>query len=309
VILAVCSKNDETNARLPFREHKDMILREDHIACFVANWTDKAANLRTIASTLNIGLDALVFLDDNPAERDIIRSELPEVAVPEVGDDPSLYPAMLARAGYFEAISFAEEDRKRADYYRANVERKSVAAAATNLGEYLASLNMVMTVAPFDAQGRARIAQLINKSNQFNLTTRRYGEREVAALEENPNKFTLQVRLTDKFGDNGMISVIIFEKLVDSWQCDTWLMSCRVLGRQVEEAVLSVIANAAHREGAGFLRGCYIPTPKNGLVAEHFSKLGFTKISQHPDGGTDWELRLADYAQPKLPIEIVRDKL
>lgn len=302
IILAVCSKNDEANARLPFREHKDMLLREEHIAAFVANWTDKATNLREIARILNIGTDALVFLDDNPAERAIIRAELPEVAVPEVGDDASLYPGLLARAGYFEAVAFGDEDRQRADYYRANAERQSVAAVVTNLSDYLASLEMVMTALPFDPQGRARIAQLTNKSNQFNLTTRRYSEEQVDRFAVDPGKFTLQVRLADKFGDNGMISVIVFDKGVEAWECDTWLMSCRVLGRRVEEAVLAIVAAAAQVEGAQRLIGHYFPTSKNSLVEQHFGKLGFTNVNTGPDGATCWELELARYDAPELPI-------
>jgi len=304
VILAVCSKNDVENARLPFREHPDMLLREDHIAAFVANWTDKATNLRGIARLLNIGTDALVFLDDNPAERAIIRAELPEVAVPEIGDDPSLYPGLLARAGYFEAIAFDDDDRQRADYYRANAERQTAAAVVTNLADYLASLEMVLTAAPFDAQGRARIAQLANKSNQFNLTTRRYTEDQVAALQADPAKFTLQIRLADKFGDNGMVSVIVFDKGERSWTCETWLMSCRVLGRRVEEAVLAIVADAARASGAERLVGEYLPTAKNGLVRDHFAKLGFTKTSEDANGSTRWTMDLAAFEPPVLPFVV-----
>lgn len=304
IVLAVCSKNEESNALLPFREHKDMLLREEHVAAFVANWTDKAANLRHIAEMLNIGTDALVFLDDNPAERAIIRQELPEVAVPEIGDDPALYPGMLTRAGYFEALSFGAEDAQRATFYQDNAHRKTAAASATNLDEYLTSLDMVLEARPFNAQGRSRIAQLINKSNQFNLTTRRYGENEVAALENEPKVFTLQVRLADRFGDNGMISVIIFRKGSDSWEADTWLMSCRVLGRRVEQAVLAIVAKAALEEGVQYLVGRYIPSAKNALVQDHYAKLGFTKMETGKDGATTWKLLLAAYEAPVLPIAI-----
>ncbi|PZU11788.1 HAD family hydrolase [Sphingomonas sp.] len=306
VILAVCSKNEDANARLPFREHADMLLREEHIAAFVANWTDKATNLRDIAATLNIGTDALVFLDDNPAERAIVRRELPEVAVPEVGADPSLYPGLLARAGYFEAVSFADEDLKRAEMYRANSERRSAMAAVTNIADYLASLEMQLDARGFDLQNRARISQLVNKSNQFNLTTRRYGENDIGAAEADPERFTLQLRLVDKFGDNGMISVIIFDKGAEAWDCDTWLMSCRVLGRRVEEAALAIIAEAARAAGAKRLTGRYIPTAKNGLVERHFDKLGFSAAGSDPDGTTFWELPLDAYAAPDLPMAITR---
>lgn len=304
IILAVCSKNEDAAARLPFQEHRDMVLQQDHIAAFVANWTDKPTNLRNIARTLNIGTDALVFLDDNPAEREIVRRELPEVAVPEVGDDPALYPGLLTRAGYFEAIAFAHEDRSRAEMYQANAVRLQAAASITNIGDYLASLDMVLTVQAFDAQGRSRIAQLVNKSNQFNLTTRRYTEGDVAVLESDPDKFTLQVRLADKFGDNGMISVVIFDKGSDIWSCDTWLMSCRVLGRRVEEAVLDIVAKAAIAAGAKSLSGTYLPTPKNALVERHFEKLGFAKTADAADGATHWELPLNRYESPNLPMVI-----
>lgn len=304
IILAVCSKNEEVNALLPFREHKDMLLREEHIAAFVANWTDKAANLRHIAEILNIGTDALVFLDDNPAERAIVRQELPEVAVPEVGDDPALYTGMLTRAGYFEALSFGAEDAERAAFYQDNAQRKAAAGSATNLDEYLESLEMVLEARPFDAQGRSRIAQLINKSNQFNLTTRRYGENEVANFESDPNVFTLQVRLSDRFGDNGMISVIIFRKGNDSWEADTWLMSCRVLGRRVEQAVLAIVAKAALNDGAHHLIGRYVPSAKNALVKDHYAKLGFTETPSDEDGTSKWILPLTQFEAVKLPFII-----
>jgi FkbH-like protein len=304
IVLAVCSKNDESNARLPFREHPEMLLKEEHIAVFVANWDDKANNIREIAATLNIGIDSLVFLDDNPVERGLVRDILPEVAVPEVTDDPADYPGILARAGYFEAVALSSEDLKRADYYQANAERVSLKKIG-NLGDYLISLEMVATLTPFDGVGRVRIAQLINKSNQFNLTTRRYSESDVARFEDDPNKFCLQVRLADKFGDNGMISVVIFDRGEQEWRCDTWLMSCRVLGRRVEELVLRHIAEAARTAGATRLIGVYLPTKKNSLVTEHFAKLGFSKVIDSPEGGTEWALDLADYVVPELHISVV----
>jgi FkbH-like protein len=304
VILAVCSKNEDVTARIPFRDHPEMVLKEDHIAVFIANWSDKANNLREIAATLNIGTDSLVFLDDNPVERGQVREVLPEVAVPELTEDPADYISLLANAGYFEATGMSEEDLARADFYQANAERVSLQRVG-NLEEYLRSLHMVATISPFKAVGRIRIAQLINKSNQFNLTTRRYSENEVEAFENDPLKFCLQVRLTDRFGDNGMISVVIFDKNPGEWSCDTWLMSCRVLGRRVEELALATVAEAARSSGAKRLRGTYIPTKKNGLVVEHFAKLGFTKTGDLPDGGTTWALVLADYIAPELPMQIV----
>ncbi|MDH5451953.1 MAG: HAD-IIIC family phosphatase [Paracoccaceae bacterium] len=307
VVLAVCSKNEDSNARLPFEKHPDMALRLTDIAVFVANWTDKATNISAIAKTLNIGTDALAFLDDNPAERERVRQILPEVSVPEVGDDPTHYPAYLAHGGYFETIALTADDAKRADQYRANSLRLAEMAEVGDYDTYLASLDMHCQMAPFDAVGRARIAQLINKSNQFNLTTRRYTEAEVADIEADEACFTLQVRLTDRFGDNGMISVVIFRKEGTDWICDTWLMSCRVLKRRVEEAVLSVVTDAARKAGAKRLIGEYIPSPKNSIVADHFKDLGFAEDSASADGVTRWVMNLSDYSPPKLPMKIDRD--
>ena len=309
IILAVCSKNEEAAARLPFGGHDEMVLGMDDIAVFVANWTDKATNLRYIAQTLNIGIDSLVFLDDNPAERERVRQELPEVGVPEVGDEPSDYVRLLSLAGYFEAVAFGDEDRQRAGMYRANAERQETMATIGNLDDYLASLAMECTIQPFDAAGRTRIAQLINKSNQFNLTTRRRTEAEVAAVEADSASFGLQVRLLDRFGDNGMISVVIFDKLPDEWRCDTWLMSCRVLGRRVEEAVLKQVAEAARAAGARRLMGEYIPSPKNKMVAGFWQRMGFTQIEERPDGSTSWALDLAEYQAPELPMTVTADPL
>jgi FkbH-like protein len=303
VIIAVCSKNDEPNAWLPFREHSEMILKEDHVAVLMANWSDKASNLKTIAQRLNIGLDSLVFLDDNPAERAQVRAELPMVAVPELPSDPALYPRTLLAAGYFDAVSFNDDDRKRAASYQADSDRALLRAEASDMTAYLQSLAMTCTIRRFDTAGRARIAQLINKSNQFNLTTRRYTEAEVERIELDAEKHALQVRLADRFGDNGMISVVIADRNGDDWTIDTWLMSCRVLGRRVEEAVLASLAGAARAAGATRLIGRYIPTAKNGMVSEHYAKLGFGRIGED-EGGTTWELKLAEFAAPVLPMRI-----
>jgi FkbH-like protein len=307
VVLAVCSKNDDSNARLPFREHPDMLLREEHIAVFQANWTDKAANLRAIAETLNIGIDALVLLDDNPAERMQVRRELPLVEAPELPDDPALYPRTLAAAGYFEAVGFSKEDRERADYYQANAHRAAALNASGDIGAYLASLEMVCTIGLVDEVARTRVAQLINKSNQFNLTTRRYSEGELAAAVADPSRHVVQVRLVDRFGDNGIISVLIADKKGEAWEIDTWLMSCRVLGRRVEEACLAHLAAAAQRIGAVELVGKYIPSPKNRMVKDHYEKLGFTPAGE-VEGASLWRLRLGDFVAPDLEM-VVDDRV
>ena len=305
VILAVCSKNNDETARLPFREHPDMLLRESHIAVFQANWTDKAANLRAIAEALNIGVDALVLLDDNPAERLQVRRELPLVAVPELPADPAFYPRVLAAAGYFEAVAVSREDRERADYYQANADRAAALIASGDMTGYLRSLEMTCTIGKVDRLSRARTAQLINKSNQFNLTTRRYTEAEVAAIEADPNRHVIQVRLADRFGDNGLISVIVANRNSDHWEIDTWLMSCRVLGRRVEEAALRHLAAAARADGASELVGRFIPTAKNRLVIDHYRKLGFSQTGSKPDGETTWRLAIDHLAPAELPMCVI----
>lgn len=303
VVLAVCSKNEEAAALLPFREHPDMLLKEDHIAVFQANWTDKAANLRAIAETLNIGIDALVFLDDNPAERAQVRRELPLVAVPELPDEPGLFPRMLIAAGYFEAVAFTQDDRARAEMYQANAARAAAVQASGDLDSYLASLEMTCIIREVDAVTRPRVAQLINKSNQFNLTTQRYTEAQVEAAERDPKRHISQARLVDKFGDNGIICVLVADRLGDSWEIDTWLMSCRVLGRRVQEACLDHLVRAARADGAIRLIGRYVPSPKNAMVRDHYAKLGFRQISEVA-GTTLWELDLTEFVSPDLPMTI-----
>jgi FkbH-like protein len=308
VMLAVCSKNNEENARLPFQKHPDMLLKETDISVFQANWIDKPANLEAIAKSLNIGLDALVFLDDNPAERAHVRAALPMVGVPEVGADPGLFAAYLQMAGYFEAVTVSDEDRIRANTYAEEAKRVAVMQSTQTLGDYLSALEMVISFAPFDSLGRQRITQLINKSNQFNLTTRRYTEQEIATLETAAADFTMQVRLKDKFGDSGMIGVIIACALEDTtiptWDIDTWLMSCRVLGRNVENAMLDALVSAARRNGIAEIVGRYIETKKNGMVADHYPKLGFVKSDFDPVSGQKFRLKVSEYAGHALPMQV-----
>jgi FkbH-like protein len=295
IVLAVSSKNTDEIARKPFREHPEMLLREEHILVFQANWNDKATNIRAIAEELNLGLDAMVFVDDNPFERNLVREMLPDVAVPEMPEDPAFYARTLMAAGYFEATSFSDEDRNRSKSYEDNARRVTLQRQSGGLADYLQSLNMKITFAPFNAVGRSRISQLINKSNQFNLTTRRYTEAEVGALEADKDVFTLQVRLEDKFGDNGMISVVICRRTDDdAWDIDTWLMSCRVLGRQVETMVLRELLLQARPLGIKRLTGSWLPTEKNGLVRDHYAKLGFRKTAELADGATMWEISTAE---------------
>ena len=310
VILAVCSKNDDARARSAFESHPEMALRLKDIACFVANWQDKATNLRHIAKTLNIGLDALVFADDNPFERNLIRQELPMVAVPELPEDPALYIDAVAEAGYFEALVLTSEDRDRGQQYQANAERERMRESVTDMSSYLRGLEMRMIWLPFEPVGLSRVAQLINKSNQFNLTTRRYTEEDVNELMTDPSCLTLQLRLLDRFGDNGMIAVII-GRMVDggTLEIDTWLMSCRVLGRQVEESTLNLIVERARTMGAQRLAGFYLPTSKNGMVKDHYGRLGFTQTSAGEDGCSSWLLDLVPYESKPTFIQTVEGAL
>jgi FkbH-like protein len=276
ILLAVCSKNDEANAIEPFERHPDMALKRDDVACFVANWEDKATNLRTIANNLNIGLDALVFVDDSPFERELVRKALPEVLVPEVPEDPALIHRCLSDAGYFEMVAFTEEDARRTEFYAANARREKSRYAATDLDAYLAGLDMTLQWRHFAEADIARLTQLINKTNQFNLTTRRLNESDVREAMRDPRTAALQFRLADRFGDNGVIAVVIGHLTDDAtFQIDDWLMSCRVFGREVEDVTLNVVASVARGLGATVLRGTYRPTERNGMVAGLFARLGF----------------------------------
>jgi len=308
VILAVCSKNDEAVALLPFENHAEMLLRRTNIACFVANWNDKATNIRLIADQLKIGLDAMVFLDDNPFERDLVRNEIPMVLVPELPDEPALYPQCLADAGYFEAISITQNDVERARQYQENVARETLRSSSTDIEGYLRGLEMQLLWSPFDHVGLQRISQLINKTNQFNLTTRRYTETELNALMEEATTLTLQFRLVDRFGDNGIISTVIGKRSADcdmgEMKLDTWLMSCRVLGREVEKAVLNVVVSEALRLGATCLRGMYLPSARNSMVKDHYPNLGFERIATSETSMGQWRLPLDTFSTLDTAIHI-----
>jgi FkbH-like protein len=304
VILAVCSKNDEKNALEPFLKHPEMVLKREQIACFVANWSDKASNLRYIAKALNIGLDSLVFADDNPVERALVRRELPMVGVPEMPEDPSLYIQTIASAGYFEALRVTEEDLARGELYQANAERERLKESVTDMASYLESLRMVLSVQPFDSLGLSRVTQLINKTNQFNLTTERLSEAEVAARMNDPRVVTLQARLTDRFGDNGIIAILIARLVGSEAVIETWLMSCRVLGRHVEEACLNTLVESCAAVGAETLIGLYKPTEKNGMVREMYRNLGFEMVSEDATGATRWRLPLKGFTPQAVPMQV-----
>lgn len=304
VILAVCSKNEKETALKAFQKHPDMILKDTDFAIFVANWEDKASNLRYIADSLNIGLDSLVFVDDNPAEREIVRQLVPDVSVPELPKDPSLYPRILSAAGYFESISLTKEDALRSKQYAENTERQIALGESSGLDDYLESLEMRISFAAFDGVGRKRITQLINKTNQFNLTTKRYTEDEVCAFEESEASITIQARLTDRFGDNGMIGVLIGIRERDTLVIDSWLMSCRVIKRRVEEAMCDRLFEEAVNNNIEKIVGIYLPTEKNKLVKEHYKNLGFKEVVVTPEKVV-WELSVNEYFRKSPPIKIV----
>ena len=300
VILAVCSKNDPEAAEAVFRDHPEMLLRRRDIAAFVANWDDKVVNLRRIAQQLNIGIDSLVFVDDNPAERARVRQGLPMVSVPELGDDAAQYVRCLADAGYFESVAFTADDSRRGEQYAANASREALLDSSESMDDFLNGLEMSMIFGPFQPVDLARVAQLIGKTNQFNPTTRRHSLEELARLVATDRCITLQFRLVDRFGDNGLVSAMILlpdPHAPDLMEIDTWVMSCRVFGRELEREAMNIAVETARRTGVRAFRADYIPTQKNGVVRELYSNLGFTRaLGASPNhDATRWLLQLSEY--------------
>ncbi len=283
VLLAVVSKNDHARALEPFLKHPEMVLRSEDFAAFKANWEPKSDNLRLMAAELSLGLDSFVFVDDNPAEIEIVRQFAPEVTAILLDPDPANFVAQLQDCRCFEPHSITAEDFKRSEQYQAEAGRRELLASATDMDAYLASLGMVAAIREFAPVDVPRLSQLINKSNQFNLTTRRRSEAEVKAVMHSPEHAGFSVRLQDKFGDHGLISVVIGEVKGDEMEIDTWLMSCRVLKRQVEEVVLNELARIARERGCTRLRGIYLPTPKNDMVRGLYPSLGFASVLDTPE--------------------------
>jgi FkbH-like protein len=296
IVLAVCSKNEAAIAEAAFATHPEMVLRRDDIAVFVANWSDKASNLRSIAESLNLGLDALVFFDDNPAERALVRGELAMVAVPEVPDDPAYFVQTLEDAGYFEAVSFTSDDLARARQYQDNGRRATAFESATDMDSFLRGLEMAMQIAPVDDQSLARVTQLVNKTNQFNVTTRRYTEPEMRAFIADPKNVALHVRLADRFGDNGLIAVVLARPDGPrQLAIDSLLMSCRVLGRGAELAIMNALVGVARARAFERVIGEYIATAKNAMVSDLFRRLGFEPLTGGTPKATQWTLSVAEY--------------
>ncbi len=296
LILAVCSKNDEETARNVFRRHPGMVLKEEDIAVFVANWNNKSFNIQTIAKTLNIGLDALVFIDDSSFERNEVRAVLPEVCVPEMPEDPALSVPYLNSLGFFEAVTYSREDQNRTRYYLQDTERGKEQARFDNIDEYLKSLEMEAEFARFDDAHLPRIVQLLARSNQFNLTTRRYSEQDCRNFMNNLETHApFYITLKDKFGDSGLISVIILKNIPGEIIIDTWLMSCRVLKRGVEELSMNKVVAYAQERQARHITGEYWPTEKNKMVRDFYGQFGFKKIRKDKGGKILWQLNVQEY--------------
>jgi len=275
VLLAVCSKNDLVRAQEAFERHPEMVLRTADFAAFKANWEPKSDNIRQIATELNLGLDSLVFVDDNPAEIEIVRQFAPAVTTILLGPDPAEYVGQLQDCRMFEPHTITTEDIQRSGQYRAEQERHNLLASAADMDTYLVSLVMEATITEFVLADVPRLSQLINKSNQFNLTTHRRTEAEVQSLINQPDHVCFSVRLKDRFGDHGLISIVIGRVHDKELEIDTWLMSCRVLKRQVEETVLNELIRLARVRGCTRLTGVYIATPKNEMVRDFYPRLGF----------------------------------
>ena len=299
IIIAVCSKNDEDKAKEPFEKNPEMVLRLDDIAVFVANWENKADNIRTIQQILNIGFDSMVFLDDNPFERNMVRENVLGVCVPELPEDPGDYLEYLYSLNLFETASYSAGDKDRTKQYQTEAKRVQAAQKFTNEADFLKSLNMVSVEEGFTPFNTPRVAQLSQRSNQFNLRTVRYTDGEIAALGASDKHVCLSFTLEDKFGDNGLICVIIMEKRdAKTLFVDTWFMSCRVLKRGMEDFTLNTMVECARAHGFERIVGEYIPTLKNGMVKEHYPNLGFKAIGENL-----YELDVNSYSPRECYIE------
>jgi FkbH-like protein len=277
IILAVCSKNDEANAKEPFEKHPEMVLLMEDIAVFVANWSNKHDNIKYIQSLLNIGFDSMVFLDDNPFERNMVRTYLPDVCVPELPEDPAEYLPYLNKLNLFETNAYTDEDKERTQLYKAEALRSDAGHSYTSETDFLISLDMICEVNPFNSFTIPRVAQLTQRSNQFNLRTKRYTEKDIKRITDNQDKYhTFSFTLADKYGSHGLIGVIILEKEDEKTLfIDTWIMSCRVLKRGMEQFMLNEIMKYADEHKIDIITGEYIETKKNGMVQEHYKSLGF----------------------------------
>lgn len=302
IIVCVCSKNDEDKAKEPFEKNPEMVLKLDDISVFVANWENKADNIHTIQNILNIGFDSMVFLDDNPFERNMVRENVPGITVPELPEDPGEYLEFLYAQNLFETASYSNADKDRTKQYQVEAERATAARAFANETDFLKSLNMVSEVKGFDGFNTPRVAQLSQRSNQFNLRTIRYTEDQIAAIERSDCYATFSFTLEDKFGDNGLIAVVIMKKRdVETLFIDTWFMSCRVLKRGMENFMLNTLVDFALQNDFKKIVGEYIPTTKNKMVKGHYPNLGFEVVEGAK--ATQWVLDVEKYQERKCYIK------
>ncbi|MBE9576420.1 HAD-IIIC family phosphatase [Flavobacterium proteolyticum] len=276
IIVAVCSKNTESIAKEPFEKHPDMVLRLEDISVFIANWENKADNIRDIQRILNIGFDSMVFLDDNPFERNLVRENISGITVPELPEDPAEYLEYLYTLNLFETNSFSDEDKERTKLYQIEAQRTVTKQKFTNEDDFLKSLDMISVVASFTKFNIPRVAQLSQRSNQFNLRTVRYTESDIENLAKSNEYATFAFTLEDKFGDNGLIAVVVLKKNSETdLFIESWFMSCRVLKRGMENFMLNTLTAYAKANGFERIIGEYIPTPKNEIVKNHYQNLGF----------------------------------
>ncbi len=305
VILTVDSKNDQENA-LAGLNHPDSTLRPDDFVVIKANWDPKSKNLADTAAQLSLLQESFVFVDDNPAEREIIKAQLPGVAVPDIGNVEN-YIRAIDHAGYFEVTNLSADDAKRNEMYRANAQRAAYEATFADYGQYLDSLEMTGVIDNFEPVFLDRIAQLTNKSNQFNLTTKRYSRADIEEVADSDEYIDIYGKLIDKFGDNGVVSVVIGHKNGDVLDMDLWIMSCRVLKRDMEFAMMDGLVERAREAGLTKIIGYYYPTAKNNMVRDFYERMGFTKVSEDAEGNTVWEFDLTgEYTNRNTHITVIK---
>lgn len=292
VLLSVNSKNNEDTA-LSGLERADSVLKREDFVAFRANWEPKSHNLYATAEELKLLPESFVFVDDNPAEREIVRQEVPGAAVPEITKVEE-YIRVLDRSGFFEVTNFSEDDLKRNEMYLANEQRNRMQKNFSDYGDYLRSLEMKAQIGAFDPEYFSRIAQLTNKSNQFNLTTHRYSQSEIEQIAADPQYLTLCGRLEDKFGDNGVVSIVIGRKEKDVLQIELWLMSCRVLKRDMEYAMMDTLVKQCRDCGIRQIYGYFYPTAKNAMVKDFYALQGFEKLEEDVDGNAKWSFRIPE---------------
>ncbi|MBN2019143.1 MAG: HAD family hydrolase [Sedimentisphaerales bacterium] len=299
VILAINSKNNVQDVMQVLREHPYMVLKEEHFAAIIVNWDAKPQNMEKLAEQVNIGLDSLVFVDDNPAERQLMRLMLPQVEVLDLPDNPALFEKTLRETAFFAKPTLTEEDKKRGRSYAEQRKRMELQKSCVSLDEYLKSLEMVCSIRPAEQKDIKRAAQLTQRTNQFNLTTRRYSEADITTMLGNQNWRIYVLGLKDKFGDNGTVGLALVETQAKFWRLDTFLMSCRVIGRQAEDAFVDRICRDAIEAGCVKVTAEYIPTAKNNLVADFWDKMGFRKLASDKIAAA-YELLLKEYKQKTL---------